>query len=124
MACPTRGPPSLSAFASINNDRQLKAQAIVKHTRGLFEDTSLPHLDRAFAILTAVRPYFHRPDRCPTLLCLTGIQWDLYTSQLHDITDESEMKANAAVWRAQFLSVVIGDQGVTSNAADGAKRTK
>ena len=72
MACPAKGPPSLSAAASINNDHKLKAQAIVKHTRGLYEDTSLPHLDLASATPPAVRPYFHRSDRCPTLLCLTG----------------------------------------------------
>ena len=45
-------------------------------------------------------------------------------SQLHAITDELGMKADAAVRRAQILSVVIGDQGVTSNTADGAKSIK
>ncbi|CAK0786837.1 hypothetical protein CVIRNUC_010051 [Coccomyxa viridis] len=39
--------------ASINNDRQLKAQAVVKHTCGLFEDTSLLQLELAPAIPTA-----------------------------------------------------------------------
>ena len=40
------------------------------------------------------------------------------------MTDKSSREAGAAVWRAQFLSVVIGDQGVTSKIADGAKSMK